>query len=52
MPASLVATTRKWYVVPPFRPVSVPETLAVLVPLPRLTVVPLEPYEVDVPYSK
>jgi hypothetical protein len=52
VPASLVATRRKWYVAPDARPLTVFVTLDEDVPEPALEVDVFAPYAVVVPYSK
>ena len=51
VPASLVATIRKWYVAPGVSPVTVLETLVELDPEPALDDGVFVPYAVVVPYS-
>jgi len=52
VPAALVATRRKWYVVPGVSPVRFAEAPTSLAPEPAPVLVVLDPYAVVVPYSK
>jgi len=51
VPPVLVATTRKWYVLPAVRPPTPVETALADVPEPASAAAVFVPYDVDVPYS-
>ena len=51
VPAELVATSRKWYVLPAVRPLMPVETVFEEVAEPAEVVADFVPYDVDVPYS-